>query len=223
MNNHNPEGTSVSTPTAAPAQPAERMVHPQLAGRVATILPARPDMTPADMVKLADSLIGVGMRLAGMVHDEDPQDAAQFVAGLAPDRVWALPYVMAAMIDIERTATELLAWAPFTVPNGLVGATGVAPSSVLLRARPRPTQTLECGTPAAWERHVAHGEEPCDACWIAHRGWEADKKQRERDARKGRPPQCAAERARERATAEADRQAEFTLFTTIDEESSNAA
>ena len=172
-----------------------------LARKVAQFLPPRPDLTEADLVKLADSLIGVAMRLAGIVHDEDPADAWSLCEGLSDDRRWALPFVMAAMIDIEKTATQLLAWAHIKVPSSLIGATSVAPSSLLLRERPRPTKLAECGTQAAWERHMAHGEEPCDIDWIAHRGWEAEKKQRQRNTRAG---ERAAQRA---AKATLDRHA----------------
>jgi len=172
-----------------------------MARKVAQFLPPHPDMTEAELVKLADSLIGVGMRLAGIIHDEDPADAWSLVEGLSDDRRWAVPFVMAAMIDIEKTATELLAWADIKVPFSLIGATSVAPSSLLLRERPRPTKLAECGTQAAWDRHIANGEEPCDSDWIAHRAWEAEKKQRQRRDRSG-------ERARQRAAqAELDRHA----------------
>lgn len=174
------EGTSVCSPI--PDAP-ERIVHPDLAGRVAAVLPRRKDMTPAELVQLADSLIGVGMRLAGIIHDEDPAHAARLLDALTPDRQWALPFVMAAMVDVERSARELLEWAPFQTPGGLLGATSVAPAEVLLRATTKPSRVKECGTDAAWRRHKYHGEEPCDIDWIAHRAWENDKKKAQRQRR----------------------------------------
>jgi hypothetical protein len=212
------KGTPAVTTRTQTVEPPERIIHRDLAGRVASYLPARDDMTPRDIAKLADSLIGVGMRLAGIIHDEDPADAASLVAGLSPDRAWALPFVMAAMIDIEKTPRELFAWAHVKVPNSLTGATSVAPPSLLLRSRPRPGLLLECGTRGAWDRHRAHGEEPCDACWIAHRGWEADKKQRQRDRRNARRRELARNK---RYTATAPLQT--ALMFDIAQEASNAA
>ncbi|MEU4513250.1 hypothetical protein AB0G05_27450 [Nonomuraea wenchangensis] len=94
----------------------------------------------------AERLVQVACNLACAVRDDGPDAAAAILATLTPEDRAALPVVMAAMIPIELPSGVLLAWHTGTPTN---------------------RQGLEpCGTHAAYNRHKAHGEDPCDACVV---------------------------------------------------------
>jgi hypothetical protein len=150
------------------------------ADRLARIIPPLPAATADEHRKLIDSTIGAALMLTGILRDQDPAEAAEFYAGLADDRRAMLPFVMAAMVDVDKTPRQLLGWANYLQPVRLDGATAMSPASVVLRANPRPTRSKECGTQGGWTDHRSAGEEPCDGCWIAHRAWDADRKARGR-------------------------------------------
>jgi hypothetical protein len=158
-----------------------------LAGHVASLLPPRSDLTDDELIELADSVIGVALRITGILRDEDPKAAGELVDGLTDDRRWALPFVAAAMVDYDKTPRAMLEWAAVCVPQRLTGATAVSPPAMLLRSQVRRTRYAACGTDKAWHLHMDRGEEPCDVDWIAHRAWENDKKaeQRNRGRRNG--------------------------------------
>lgn len=154
------------------------------AGQLAMLVPSQaPDPGHAATV---EDVIGVALRLAGMVHDEDPADTAGFMAGQPPEVLAALPYVLAAMVDVDRTPRELLAWLEWPQPIRYRGATAVAPPSALLAARPRPDRGRECGTEGGWKEHGRLRERRCDLCEIAHAAWRRDEKAAGRPARRPR-------------------------------------
>jgi hypothetical protein len=139
---------------------------------------------------LAASLIGPAMRLAGIVRDEDPEAGAELIRGLTAEQRGALPFILAAMVDVDRTAGELLAWVPGmdAPPVRLRALTPVAPAADLLgsrrRRRGRRGDDPECGTPEGFRAHQGRAEDPCGPCGIAYR---ASDRTRHRDARAARP------------------------------------
>lgn len=146
-------------PPAAPAVKEPNMLH----DIIATVAPG------ADLTRV----IGVAMRLGGIMQDEDPAEGVTLIGELgAADRA-ALPFVAAAMVDLDKTPSELLAWAGYRPPNSLRSVTGMAPATALLNSdNKRSSRSAECGTNNAWIDHAQRGEPPCKPCQIARAAWE---------------------------------------------------
>lgn len=159
--------------------PANRTPAPTPADSIVALLPPAPaGTTAAEYRILINSVVGAALRLTGIVHLEDPADAARLLDGLSDQKRALLPLVLAAMVNIDRTADELLGWLRYSPPTQMRGVTAVAPSSVLMRQRPGRRRIAECGTHNGFNSHVNHGEDPCDECLIANAAWERDRKRR---------------------------------------------
>ena len=91
----------------------------------------------------------------------DAEAIGDLLAKLSDDERWALPVVLAAMVDHDRTPDELLSWISFDEH----GRPLRSPRTV----SPRWHTVAECGTPGAYARHLAAGEEPDLACEAAER------------------------------------------------------
>ncbi|HET9893765.1 MAG TPA: hypothetical protein VFQ44_02415 [Streptosporangiaceae bacterium] len=142
----------------------------QAADRVLQVMP--PCLAAGRMRGAVDKCVGVALRLAGIIHCEDPQEAGDLVNQLTLDELLMLPFVLAAMVDVDKTPGELLGWLDYTPPNPLRRVTAVAPPSVLVSA-PRPRRhDAECGTHTGWESHRKHGDSPCEPCEIAEAAWQ---------------------------------------------------
>ncbi|HMM95378.1 hypothetical protein [Phycicoccus sp.] len=66
--------------------------------------------TPEALGDLAEALVPVAARLVGAVHDEGITGVSRVLADLDPNHRTALCVVLAAMVDPDRTPSELLAW-----------------------------------------------------------------------------------------------------------------
>lgn len=66
--------------------------------------------TPRELADLAESLVPVAARLVGAVHDDGVGDVGRVLAGVDPAHMPALAVVLAAMVDPDLSATDLLAW-----------------------------------------------------------------------------------------------------------------
>ncbi len=120
---------------------------------------------------VAESVIGVALRLAGIIHDDDPAEGAALVAGLDDEQRTVLPFVLAALVDVDKTASEMLGWLGWTTPGPLGRLTAVAPAYAL-QLQPRPTNSVSiCGTRDGWRAHHRDGDEPCEACRIGNDAW----------------------------------------------------
>ena len=128
---------------------------------IADILP--PGIDP----EAAAQVVGAALRLAGILRDEDPAEAAALLASLTPGQQSALPYFLAAMIDVEQTPGEMLGWCGYRPARRLRDVTAVAPGPALTGSGKRGTQMTECGTYRAWLRHRDRGEPVDTACSIA--------------------------------------------------------
>ncbi|GAB2467882.1 hypothetical protein GCM10027187_40050 [Streptosporangium sandarakinum] len=120
---------------------------------------------------LARHLLQVAMHLACMVRDEAPEDVAAYLAALSPAEREHLPIILAALVDVDRTEEELLAWITWDAEGRAlpgVAAVPAAAAAAVERPRPRalrlPQTTAECPSFGALRRHRANGEKPCDAC-----------------------------------------------------------
>ena len=75
-----------------------------------------PDAIPAEpraRDRLFASVTGPAVELAWIVRDGDPDDGAELIAGLSPAQQAVLPFVLAALVDVDsgRTPEQMLAWA----------------------------------------------------------------------------------------------------------------
>jgi hypothetical protein len=106
-----------------------------------------------------EPLAKVAMELAQRVRDDDPAAVGRWLAATLPDPAdwWALMFVLAAAVPDDRSWQHSTAW-------------------TLSPGRHRGANELEpCGTRAAYRRHLAHGQDPCDACKEGNRTWERDR------------------------------------------------
>jgi hypothetical protein len=183
------------------------------AHRLAAIVPAQPRTSLAAHRALVEDTLGVALMLTGMVRDEGPAAAAGYLAGLPADQLAVLPFLLAALVDVDRTARELVAWTGWAQPVRYDGATALAPASSLLHAHPRPTRSPECGSEGGFGEHIAGGSPPCTRCLIAHDAHIRDEAVR---ARKPRRP-------RRRPAAPARPATRLILLTLPFEDTPNAA
>jgi len=107
-------------------------------------------MTPL----LLDSLVADAAGIAWRVHDEDPADVWAELAGTDRLRLEQLACVLAAMVDVDRTPAQLLAW------------TEGEPVPVVCRCcatyRPKAGRRHVCLSPAALSARGADGA--CRGC-----------------------------------------------------------
>lgn len=103
--------------------------------------------------QLVDACVPIALNLVCVVRDEGP-DAVEAALAEVPDgRLDALCVVLAAMVDEDRTAHELLAWTDWSPPR------------VIGQPLPR-----EHGTERGYQQHRARRDMPaCEPCKAAHR------------------------------------------------------
>lgn len=94
------------------------------------------------------------------VRDLDADDIARMLLPMRVDELHALVVVLAAAVDPETHLTHQLSWVAPDAPSELI-------ENVQRSLGLRP-----CGTHAAFNRHKAAGEEPCDRCWAGERNYQ---------------------------------------------------
>ncbi len=121
---------------------------------------------------VVDSLIGPALRLAGTIHGvDDLTEAGEVINKLTLDQLLVLPFVLAAMVDIDKTPGEMLGWTGYVPPAKFRRVTAVAPASVLTGPPARRPGAV-CGTRKGFISHQQHGEPPCRECTVASDAWE---------------------------------------------------
>lgn len=132
------------------------------------------DNLPAEAVATA-------VRLAGAVHDDGPDEVGAILRHLTPQQLRALAVTLAAMVPVEYTPVELLAWNDHRYARP---AAAPAPDrqpplfpAVMVTRELRPH-----GTHAAFVRHRTNKEEPCEACWHGEREYQRNRKRQVRSA-----------------------------------------
>lgn len=122
-----------------------------------------PTITPR-MAGVAEAHVPLALELVDAVHRWDRRDV---MAALDRADLEALAVVLAAMVDQDRTLTQMLGWTDAHMPT--------------VRARSeRPL--VPCGTPSAAKRHKTWGEPVCPPCLRALREYDRDRAARKRAA-----------------------------------------
>ncbi|GAA2411274.1 hypothetical protein GCM10010404_81500 [Nonomuraea africana] len=118
--------------------------------------------------RLAKHLVKVASYFAFLIRDQGPDAAAAYKATLPQVEQDNLPYLLAAMVDIDRTEEELLAWITWDEEGRPLPGAPQTPHIPAERAEPRrmrpPGVRSPCPSAAALKRHRELSEPPCDAC-----------------------------------------------------------
>lgn len=153
---------------------------------------SRPSVRP-DHEPLPPGALQRAVLLVGAVHDEGPGEVAQLLTPLDVPDLYALAVTLAALVPVDATPRELLAWNdqrptrrampdPSTQP-ALFPAVAISPAT---RSSRTGQKLRPCGTRTAAERHLANGEELDPACEQARRDYYAEagrtRRQRQREA-----------------------------------------
>jgi hypothetical protein len=120
-----------------------------------------------DLADLEDRLAAQALGLASDMR-YDLAAAHRSVRALSRLEVEQVCCVLAAMVPVDVPLQQLAWWRLDTPPVPLAPEAGVA--------------LQPCGTPAAYQRHVDHGETPCHACVEAMRVVWAERKRASRRA-----------------------------------------
>ncbi|WP_043636866.1 helix-turn-helix domain-containing protein [Nonomuraea candida] len=154
--------------------------------RRAALAEETPDATPRRVTdrrreRIAQRTLQAALNLAMLVRDEDADACQAFVQSLPRDQQDALPYVLAALVPMDRPVSALLDWITWD-ENGrpLPGAAPVPPGTPTCVAKRVPA------TPATAKWHRDQGRPLCDPCREAESAYRRDlyqaKKRRTRAA-----------------------------------------
>lgn len=114
------------------------------------------------MGELAESLIWPAIDLVGLVRggEGDREAIGEFLSAMTEQERWALPVILAAMVDHDRAPADLFGWISFDEHG--------RPLREPRALTPRWRTQVEHGTAGMFARHIAAGETPCDACEAAN-------------------------------------------------------
>jgi hypothetical protein len=124
--------------------------------------------SPRAKASLARRMVPVAASLACTVREEDATSIGELLDGFTKQELYGLVVVLSALVPVDSPVGDLLAWADWSEE-----ATAIMnpPQPVTRDLRP-------CGTTAAWARHYARGELPCDPCRQAKAVDSAERKAR---------------------------------------------
>ncbi|MER5649689.1 hypothetical protein [Streptosporangium sp. NPDC002524] len=145
---------------------------------------------------LARHLLKVALHLACMVRDEEPAAVAAYLSELPQVERDHLPIILAALVDVDRTEEELLAWITWDAHGrALPGAPATPAPPTAEHARPRPLRPMKpveaCPSLAAAKRHREQGEPLCDGCRETETAYNRAYERNHRKPRKPRKKQRA--------------------------------
>jgi hypothetical protein len=123
----------------------------------------------------ADDLAAIAVQLAMRVRDEHPEVNGRWLAKMLPDPAdrWAMIFVLAAAVDVDRSWTDLTGWASDLDEHQVIQ----------LPAAAQPGEVQPCGTVAAARRHRYYEEPICDLCREAERARDRTRRGRRRNRR----------------------------------------
>ena len=135
------------------------------------VTPAAPQpLTPRGRQELGERTLEAALNLAVLVRDEGADACVVFVWSLPQDQQDALPYLLAALVPVDRPVVELLDWITWDEHGRPLP--GTAPARPRVRVRPGvPACVVRRvpATPATAKRHRDHGQPLCDPCQEAER------------------------------------------------------
>ncbi|GAA2692182.1 hypothetical protein GCM10010412_082940 [Nonomuraea recticatena] len=100
--------------------------------------------------RLGERTLQAALNLALLVRDEDSASCQAFVQSLPQAERDALPYILAALVPVDRPASELLEWITWDERGRPIG--------------PQCQTRHVPATPATAKRHRDHGEQLCPQC-----------------------------------------------------------
>lgn len=143
---------------------------------------------PADLNLIPNSIndpaVTHALELVGIIRDYGPDMISDYLRR-EEKRLNRIVVALAAMVPDDKTAAELLAWIdPEQMKrNARTRAREERRRRAAERAGapvPKPTP-LPCGSHAAFNRHKAKGEQPCELCQAGERIYQAAANRRRRD------------------------------------------
>lgn len=137
------------------------------------------------------------MHIACTAHDRDVAELIEKLEKMAandPGRLVELVVVLAGLVDVDKTPSQMLAWMcpPKHQPAPRAGAElcgtvdghiahvqddedPCRPCQAAFDRETRPVKKrggpAECSTPAGWQRHKRQGQKPCEGCKEAMRAY----------------------------------------------------
>lgn len=133
--------------------------------------------------ELAAALVPVAADLVYRVHEGSRGTVGALLHSLTGEQLRALPVVLAAMVDPDRSLGELLGWVTWDEHGRpLPGAPPAAPQPAAGPAR----AVRPCGTHTASSRHRNRGEDPCPRCRDAERAYQRARPRRGAGGRVGK-------------------------------------
>jgi hypothetical protein len=118
--------------------------------------------------------------LVGAVHDEGPREVEMLLRRLTRTDLYSLAVVLAALVPADYTPAELLAWNDhqYARPRPTPAAGSQPPLFPAVATGGRPLKPH--GTHAAFNRHKAAGEDPCEPCVFGERDFQRDRQRTRR-------------------------------------------
>ncbi|MFC4014630.1 hypothetical protein ACFOY2_45920 [Nonomuraea purpurea] len=107
---------------------------------------------------LAERTLEAALTMAVMIRDEDAAACHAFVQSLPRDQQAALPYVLAALVPVDRPRDELLEWITWDEHGRPIPGVPVPTGVPLCVTRRVPA------TPATAKRHRDQRQPLCDPC-----------------------------------------------------------
>jgi hypothetical protein len=142
------------------------------------------------MDDLAERMVPVAMRVVGAVHDEGAGAVARALAPLTPQERIAVTVVLAAMVNPDRTPSELLAWVDWDgAPVNMLALFGSTPVVDDLGDNPHLWSDLQCHELAKRHRRVPTPDltlADLERAETGYREWDRRRHQRKRDHNRAR-------------------------------------
>lgn len=128
----------------------------------------------------ADRAVADGLELVGIVRDYGRDTIEEWVRDKDRLTLEQITVALAAMVPDDVPVSQLLAWCDYDLRERRLAQ--------LRRLAGKAAKVAECGTRSGFGRHKARKEEPCEACRLAERVYQRNRK-RERSRK---PEQVAA-------------------------------
>jgi hypothetical protein len=114
-----------------------------------------------------EELEELAQELVVRIRDDEPESVRRWLTAQLPNPAdwFRLCFVLACAVPDDRSWKALTAWTVFGLNR---------PATAEVR------ELQPCGTRSAYQRHLAHGEEPCQDCAYAAREYNRNRKRAQR-------------------------------------------